>query len=259
MQLSEFSRGKSVRQLVYETLYRAICAGELKAGTRLVEEELAGKMQVSRTPIREALRRLESEGLIAHAPCKGASVVGFNRDDVIELYSIREALEALAIHYTISHVTQEEINQLKAIVDKMRLNLHSKDLSAHFEWNQTFNDLLIETCKMPRLIRLINTYREHLHHFRFAAMSKHEGRMLEAFREHEEILHAIIAKDSVKAESLVRQHLQAAKRAYTSGNGAAERTGARSRTPWAAPDAPAPRVLRRGSATGSKPTGARRV
>jgi len=178
---------------------------------------------------------------------------------VIELYSIREALEALAIHYTIEYITREEINQLKAIVDKMRSNLHSKNVSAHFEWNQKFNDLLIETCKMPRLTRLINTYREHLHHFRYAAMGKHEGRMVEAFREHEQILQAIIAKDSVKAESLVRQHLQAAKRAYTSENGAAERSSARSRTPWAAPEAPAPRVLRGGGATGSNPTGARRV
>ena len=71
MQFSAFSRGKSVRQLAYETLYRAICTGELTAGTRLVEEELAEQMHISRTPIREALRRLESEGLIAHAHWKG--------------------------------------------------------------------------------------------------------------------------------------------------------------------------------------------
>jgi DNA-binding GntR family transcriptional regulator len=248
--LPVFSRAKPVRQLVYETLRQAICDGGFAPGTRLVEEELAEQLKVSRTPIREALRRLESEGLITHTHCKGATVLGFSRDDVIELYSIREALEALAIHYTIQHITRDEINQLKAIVDKMRANLGSKDVSAHFEWNQKFNDLLIETCKMPRLTRLINTYREHLHHFRYAAMGKHEGRMVEAFREHEQILHAIMVKDSVKAESLVRQHLQAAKRAYTSGDGAAERTGERSRTPWAAPDASAPRVLRGGGAIG---------
>ena len=252
MQFSAFSRGKSVRQLAYETLYRAICTGELTAGTRLVEEELAEQMHISRTPIREALRRLESEGLIAHAHGKGASVVGFNRDDVIELYSIREALEALAIHHTIRHVTREEITQLNAIVDKMRSNLHGKDVSAHFECNQKFNDLLIETCKMPRLIRLINTYREHLHHFRYAAMGKHEARMLEAFREHEQILRAIIAKDTEKADSLVRQHLQAAKRAYTSRNGPAESAGVRYRTPQEAPDVPAPRGLRGGGETGSR-------
>jgi DNA-binding GntR family transcriptional regulator len=245
--------------MVYETLREAICGGQFSTGSRLVEEELAEQMQVSRTPIREALRRLESEGLIAHTHCRGATVLGFSRDDVIELYSIREALEALAIHYTIQHITREEINQLKAIVDKMRSNLQSRDVGAHFEWNQKFNDLLIETCKMPRLTRLINTYREHLHHFRYAAMGKHEGRMLEAFREHEQILQAIIAKDSVKAESLVRQHLQSAKRAYTSGNGAAESAGARSRASRAALNAPAPRVLRGGGATGSNPTGSRRV
>jgi DNA-binding GntR family transcriptional regulator len=149
MQFSAFSRGKSVRQLAYETLYRAICTGELTAGTRLVEEELAEQMHISRTPIREALRRLESEGLITHAPGKGASVVGFNRDDVIELYSIREALEALAIHYTIRHVTIEEITQLNAIVDKMRSNLHSKDVRA-VSSNQ-INDMLMKPADLRQL------------------------------------------------------------------------------------------------------------
>ena len=220
--LPAFSRAQSVREWVYETLKKAICDGGFATGTRLVEEELAKQLQVSRTPIREALRRLESEGLVAHAHGKGGTVVGFSRDDVIELYSIREALEALAIHYTIEHITTEEITRLKAILDNMRAHFQRKDVGAHFEWNQKFNDLLIETCKMPRLTRLINTYREHLHRFRYAAMGKHEGRMLEALREHEQILQAVMAKDSAKAESLVRKHLQAAKRAYTSGNGASD-------------------------------------
>jgi DNA-binding GntR family transcriptional regulator len=223
--LPAFSRAQSVREWVYETLKRAICDGGFATGARLVEEELAKQLQVSRTPIREALRRLESEGLVAHVHGKGATVLGFTRDDVIELYSIREALEVLAIHYTIQHITKEEIRQLKAIVDNMRAHFQRKDVGAHFEWNQKFNDLLIETCKMPRLTRLINTYREHLHRFRYAAMSKHEGRMLQALHEHEQILQAVMAKDSVKAESLVREHLQAAKRAYTSGNGASDGVG----------------------------------
>lgn len=223
--LSGFSRAKPVRQLVYETLRQTICDGEFAPGKRLVEEELAEQLQVSRTPVREALRRLESEGLIAHAHGKGATVLGFGRDDVIELYSIREALEALAIHYTIQNITREEIHQLTAIVEKMRSNLRDKDIGAHFEWNQRFNDLLIRTCKMPRLIRLINTYRVHLHRFRYAAMSRHEGRMMEALREHEQILQAVVAKDGAKAESLVKKHLQAAKHAYTSGNGVADRVG----------------------------------
>jgi DNA-binding GntR family transcriptional regulator len=223
--LPAFSRAQSVREWVYETLKKAICDGGFATGTRLVEEELAKQLQVSRTPIREALRRLESEGLVAHAHGKGATVVGFSRDDVIELYSIREALEALAIHYTIQNITRDETRQLAAIVEKMRSNLRDKDVSAHFEWNQKFNDLLIRTCKMPRLIRLINTYREHLHRFRYAAMRRHEGRMLEALREHERILQAVVAKDGAKAESLVKKHLQAAKHAYTSGNGVADRVG----------------------------------
>jgi len=223
--LPAFSRAQSVREWVYETLKKAICDGGFATGTRLVEEELAKQLQVSRTPIREAMRRLESEGLVAHVHGKGATVLGFSRDDVIELYSIREALEALAIQYTIQHITRDEITRLKAILDNMRAHYQRKAVGAHFEWNQKFNDLLIQTCKMPRLTRLINTYREHLHRFRYAAMGKHEGRMLDALHEHEQILQAVVAKDRATAESLVRKHLQAAKRAYTSGNGAPDGVG----------------------------------
>lgn len=214
MPLSKFSRAKPIRQMVHESLRQAIIEGEFPGGARLLEEELA-KKEDSRTPVREALRKLEAEGLIAHVPGKGATVLGFTRDDVAELYSIREALEALAITYTIRNITEEEIAQLKGILEETRRHLRDDDPRRLFEGSQRFNDLLIETCKMPRLITAVNTYRGYRHRLRFTTIGKNKQRLLEAWKEHEEILQAIVEKNSAKAESLVRRHLRNAKRAHT--------------------------------------------
>jgi len=216
MPLAKFSRTKPVRQLVYEALRQVIVEGEFPAGVRLPEEELAKKMEVSRTPIREALRKLETEGLIAHVPGKGATVLGFARDDVAELYAIREALEVLAINSTIDNITDGDLATLKDALKEARAHLRRSDLKGMFDGSQRFNDLLIQTCRMPRLIKIINSYREYRHRFRFDTMIKHRARLVEAWKEHERILEAVMAKDRKKAEALVRQHLRNARRAYTS-------------------------------------------
>jgi len=147
---------KPIRDMIYDSIRQAIFEGELKAGDRLVEKELAEKMKVSRTPIREALRKLEAEGLIRHVPRKGVVVKDFTKEEIIEIYSIRQALEALAITYTIKNITKEEIKKLKDIINKMRELTDKDDTINLFKTSQEFNDILLGSCKMPRLIKLIN-------------------------------------------------------------------------------------------------------
>ncbi len=204
---------KPIRDLIYESIRQAIFDGELKAGDRLVEKELADKMNVSRTPIREALRKLETEGLVKHLPRKGVVVKGFKRDDIIEIYSIRQALEALAITYTIENITEDEINQLKEIIEIMEILTYKEDTASLFNISQKFNDILIRSCRMPRLINLINTYQEYLERFRIVTMKKKE-RKLQALEEHKQILQAVIDKDVKKAKDLVEKHLKGALDAY---------------------------------------------
>ncbi|HAA47289.1 MAG TPA: hypothetical protein DCE03_02200, partial [Synergistaceae bacterium] len=108
-----------VRMVVYETLREAIFRKELKPGDKLVENDLAEKLDVSRTPVREALRMLESEGLIERNPRKGLFVKGFTAEDVMEIYSIRQALEALAIRICCQRITEDEVAELKDLYAKM--------------------------------------------------------------------------------------------------------------------------------------------
>lgn len=204
---------KPIRDMIYESLRQAIFDGEFKAGERLVEKELAEKMKVSRTPIREALRKLETEGLIKHLPRKGVVVKGFKQEDVIEIYSIRQALEALAITYTVRNITEKEIKKLEEIMEIMEILTNKEDAVALFNISQKFNDILIQSSKMPRLINLINTYQEYLERFRIVTM-KEKKRKIEALKEHQLIFQAVIDRDEKRAEKLVKEHLEGAREAY---------------------------------------------
>jgi len=209
----EFSHLKPIRELIYEYIRKMIFNGELKEGERLVEKDLAEKLKVSRTPVREALRKLETEGLVVHLPRKGVVVKGFSKEDVIEIYSIRKSLEALAISFTVQNITEKEIEKLKNLNERMKEAAEEEDAEKLFELLREFNRVLIESCRMPRLISLINTYREYLERFRVVTMSKKERKLL-ALKEHDEIIDAIIKRDATRAQSLVQEHLQGALEAF---------------------------------------------
>ncbi|MBN1332121.1 MAG: GntR family transcriptional regulator, partial [Synergistales bacterium] len=109
---------KPVREEVTITIRRAILRGEFKAGDRLVETEIAKALGVSRTPVREALRMLENEGLVRRVPRGGGvEVVGFSNEDIIELYTIRETLEVLAAEYAIRNISEKELKELESLVE----------------------------------------------------------------------------------------------------------------------------------------------
>ncbi|MDI3481058.1 MAG: hypothetical protein PWQ97_713 [Tepidanaerobacteraceae bacterium] len=204
---------KPIREMIYESIRQAIFYGELKPGDRLVEKELAEKMRVSRTPIREALRKLEAEGLIKHVPRKGVVVKGFSPEDIIEIYSIRQALEALAITYTVKNITETEIKKLKVLIEEMAALTEEDETEGLFNTSQEFNDILLKSCKMPRLISLINTYKEYLKRFRMVTMREKE-RKISALKDHREILQAVIDRDAERARKLVEEHLQKALESY---------------------------------------------
>lgn len=208
-----FSKLKPIRDVIYESLRQAIFDGKLKAGERLIESELAKKMNVSRTPVREAIRMLETEGLAKHIPRRGAVVKGFTREEIIEIYSIRIALEALAIIYTVENITDIELQKLKHLIKKMRELTDQNDTKRLFETCEEFNKILIDSCKMPRLIKLINTYQEYLRRFRAITM-RDKQRKVEVQKDHEDILNSVMERDKEKAEKIVREHLKRALEAY---------------------------------------------
>lgn len=204
---------KPIRDMIYDRLREAVFNGELKPGDRLVESELGDRMNVSRTPVREALRKLEMEGIVEYLPRKGVVVKGFSREDIIEIYSIRQALEVMATLVAAERITPKELAFLRACLDSAEHHMACGDDEAVFKDHQEFTDALIASSKMPRLIQLIGTYREYLHRFRRITLGK-KPRQGDVLVQHRAILDAVAEKNRAAVEHLVKTHLQTALDAY---------------------------------------------
>jgi DNA-binding GntR family transcriptional regulator len=208
---------KPIRDIVYENLRKAIMDGKLQSGERIVEKEYADRMNISRTPVREALRKLEIEGLVQYIPRKGVVVNGFTKEDVIEIYKIRKNLEALAIRQVVEEITDEELVKLEELVEEMERADKAGDKERVFTTCKEFNELLLNISRMPRLKGMVNMLQEYLERFRRITMSK-ASRRSSAIKEHRAIFQAIKEKDGRKAETLVWEHLDASEKVFFQSN-----------------------------------------
>lgn len=202
-------KARTVRDMVYETLRQAIFEGRFKHGERIVEKEMAEQLQVSRTPVREAFRKLEAEGLIRYYPRKGVLVRGITAEDIIEIYAIREALETMAISFVVENVTEGEKEKLFKLIEKMKVLIEIGDDEELVRMSRLFNELLLKASRMPRLVALINNYQDYIAKFRKATLAK-ASRKVDALKDHEEILRAIDRMDVPRAKELTVRHLKSA-------------------------------------------------
>lgn len=207
---SIISNIKPIRDIVYETLRTTILQGDLKPGERIIEKEYADKYKISRTPVREAIRKLEIEGFVEYIPRKGVVVKAFDARDIGEIFAIRTALECLAIKSTLVNISEEEIEHLKALTLKMEEFYDNGDLPAFFNICKDFNEAILKASKMPRLIQMINTLQDFLERFRKITLTKLQRRS-NAVAEHKAILQAIIEKDEERAQKLTIEHIEGSK------------------------------------------------
>ena len=145
----------SVSQAVTRALREAILQGRLRPGERLVQDELAAELGVSRQPVREALRRLESEGLIVQLPQRGFAVREQREEDIRENYHLRRLLESEAARAAARCMRPEELEQLRALYRSQELAADEGDAAALVELNEQFHRLVHEASRMPQLVRLV--------------------------------------------------------------------------------------------------------
>ena len=131
-----------LRDVVFNTLRQAILRGELKPGERLMEIQLANKLGVSRTPIREAIRKLELEGLVLMIPRKGAEVAEITEKSLKDVLEVRRALEELAVEIACEKMTAQQIEELKAAAKEFEVTLKSKDVTKYAEADVKFHDVI---------------------------------------------------------------------------------------------------------------------
>lgn len=195
-----------LRDVVFNTLRRAILKGELEPGERLMEIALANKLGVSRTPIREAIRKLELEGLVVMIPRKGAEVARITEKDLRDVLEVRASLEKLAIELACDRIEDEEIADLKETCQAFADSLGSEDLTTMAEKDVAFHDVIFRATKNARLIQILNNLREQMYRYRLEYL-KDIGARPRLVEEHQKIMDAVIRRDREEAVRLVRDHI----------------------------------------------------
>lgn len=213
-----------IREAVYEQLKKAILSGIYSVGERLREHDLAAKLQVSRTPVREALRRLEAEGLLEALPRHGLVVKNYTDDDIREIYMIREALESLAAEFSAINATKKDITLLERLISEMDALDDITEAESSYEVHKNFSESYNHASHMPTLIRLIDSLRDQVSRFRNVSLSSAERRK-RAREEHRELLKALKERDPKRASELTRIHISHALSAYFDSKDTAEATG----------------------------------
>ena len=198
---------KPLRELVFEALREAILNGQLEPGERLMEIQLAEELGVSRTPVREAIRKLEREGLVLMVPRKGAYVASLSMKDVVEVFEIRGALEGLAAALAAERITNEELENLERQYVKSVEQMEKADVKGMVEVDTGFHQLLYQASRNERLAQIINNLREQSQVFRQTSLS-YPGRMKVALKEHRKIVDAIWARDPETARRLAQEHIE---------------------------------------------------
>ncbi|WP_246658791.1 GntR family transcriptional regulator [Mesorhizobium sp. J18] len=193
-------------EFAYRTLLEAISNGELRPGQRMRENELAKMLNISRTPIREAMRRLSSEGLVVVAPSRGMMVAQLDKLQVRELYSIRATLEGAAARLAAQHASAGEIAVMKEILDSCEAE--NEPLS-YARLNRLFHQSIHESAHNRYLTKSLSQLATHLALLPGTTFEA-PGRSVEASREHRVILDAIERRDPDAAEAAARQHIEKA-------------------------------------------------
>lgn len=195
-----------LRDVVFNTLREAILRGELVPGERLMELQLAAKLGVSRTPIREAIRMLEQEGLAITIPRKGAIVAGMTEKDMQDVLEIREALEELSVQVACDKITAEEIEQLRENMKNFEDSLRSGDLKKMAQADVEFHDVIYQATHNPKLISMLNNLREQMYRYRVEYLKNPQNHE-QLLREHEAIYKGILEKDKVTVTDMIRKHI----------------------------------------------------
>jgi len=194
-------------QKVYRALKTEIIKGSLKPGTKLSEGKIAKQMEVSRTPIREALRELAAEGFVKISPNQGVVVSNASVEDVQEVLQIRGVLEGLAARLATKTINEEEIKELEKYQKRMEHYTNKDDVLAFSEMDAEFHELILNICGNNRLIQIRKNLSDQAHRYRIRSLSV-PGRLKYSLREHQEIVEALKRKNSEQADRLSQKHIE---------------------------------------------------
>ena len=195
-----------LRDVVFYTLRQAILKGELEPGERLMEMQLAEQLGVSRTPIREAIRKLELEGLVLMIPRRGAIVAKITEKDLKDVLEVRASLERLSTKLACERMEEETIEELREAQEAFKAALRGDDITLQAQKDVEFHDVIYKSTNNLRLIQMLNNLREQMYRYRLEYLkdTQSHDRLVE---EHQRIVDAIIDKNKEEAVRLIQEHI----------------------------------------------------
>lgn len=196
-----------LREVVCESLRNAIREGVLKPGERIMEIQLAEELGVSRTPVREAIRKLELEGYVVMMPRRGTYVASMSIRDINEIFEIRTALESLSNGLAADHITDEELEHLQRLLVVIGGYIKEGNIEKIVETDIEFHDVMYHAARNQRLVGIISNLRDQLTRFRTLSMS-YPGRLEETLEEHKLIVEAIASGDRRAASKAAERHME---------------------------------------------------
>lgn len=201
------SLSSSLRRRIFSQIQNDILNGVYEPGDNLIETKLSEELGVSRTPVREALRQLELEGLVQSVPNKGVTVKGVSSEDIHDIYTIRMLIEGLAARWAAEKITPQELEELKEAVDLEEFYTMKNDYSRLLKLDTRFHDIIFKASKSMPLMHTLSTFHHYVQKARKISMSS-PNRAMEVLTEHKAIMQAIIDKDADRAEKLTTEHVR---------------------------------------------------
>ncbi|BBB90307.1 MAG TPA: GntR family transcriptional regulator [Methylomusa anaerophila] len=198
---------KPLREVVAETLREAIISGILQPGERLMEIQMAEDLGVSRTPVREAIRKLELEGFVVMIPRRGTYVAGLSIKDINEVFEIRTALDVLAAGLAVERITEEELEEMERLLVRISDCIEQGDLDKIVEIDSQFHDVLYKASRNDRLVGIISNLREQFTRFRSISIN-YPGRIQQTLEEHRRLVEAIASRNMDSAQQIAREHME---------------------------------------------------
>jgi len=202
--------GYSLRTKIYNKLKNAILNGVYKPGENLIEIKLAKQLGVSRTPVREALRQLELEGLVSSIPNKGVVVEGVTPQDVEDIYTIRKTVEGLAARWAAEKIKDDQLKEMKDILDLMEFYTLKDQTDKLSELDTRFHDIIFHACDSRPLESVLTNFHHFIQRARLVSI-KATGRAVHSLEEHRSIYEAMEAHDPDAAEKAIIAHVESAR------------------------------------------------
>lgn len=203
----EKNESKSLTTLIYNKLREDILNAVYKNDEKIIEAKVADEIGVSRTPVREALKQLELDGLVENIPNRGVIVKGVTEKDIDDIYTMRIAIEGIAARWSVEKMNEKSLKNLIEIYELMEFYTQKKDVDKTFELNTRFHETIYKAACSRYLEHTLSDFQQFIRSVRKKSLGS-EGRLEEALKEHKNILDAFIERDVEKAVNTLTKHIE---------------------------------------------------